>query len=1135
MSAGPTAGGLSAEELELLAMLLDEAGIEAGEAERIPRRAPDARVPLTFAQRRLWFLDQLEPGNRVYNEVMSLRLAGDLDVAALEGALNAVVERHEALRTRFVERDGEPVQLVLPEARVAADVRDLSGLPEEERMAEVRRLADAAAHEPFDLSRAPLIRLLVLRLGPGDHALVMPTHHIVTDGWSQGVFSRELGTLYEAFRAGLPSPLPPLAIQYGDFAVWQDAHLSGGALERQVAYWKERLRGAPTLLELPTDRPRPAEQTYRGAGHPFRVPGDVSAGLQALAQREGATLFMVLLAAFGALLARYTGEDDVVVGSPIAARTRPELEELIGLFANTLPIRVDVSGDPTFLELLGRVREAVFEDFAHQDLPFERLVEELRIERSLAYNPLYQVMLVLQNTPRGGPGLGGLVVRPLETTHDTAKLDLSAWMTETEHGIFGVWEYGTEIFERDTVARLTAHWNTLLRAAVESPGRRVSGLQLIAPEERTRVLRTWNESVEDVFAGVPVHEQFEAQAEHRPDAVAVSHRGESLTYAELARRSGRLANFLRARGVGPETRVGVCVERSPEMIVALLGVLRAGGAYVPLDPQYPRERLAFLVEDSGIAVLLAQERLFAALPGGAAARVVFLDADAERIDEEPDAAPESGVLPDNAAYVIYTSGSTGRPKGVVVPHRALAGFTGIACEAYGVGADDAVLQFASIAFDASAEEIWPALVSGARLVLRTEEMLDSAAAFLGACRERGVTVLDLPTAYWHELASEAAGGGVELPEALRLVIIGGERALPERLRDWRDAFGDGVRLVNTYGPTEATVVATMADLRAPGGEEDGAASPRHVPIGRPLRNTRAYVLDPRGEAVPIGVPGELYLGGGGVARGYLDRPEPTAAAFLPDPFGPEPGARVYRTGDRVRFRADGTLEFVGRVDQQVKVRGFRVELGEIEAALAARPGVAGAVVAAREESPGSVRLVAYLVAEPGAELSVPGLRAALKAELPGYMVPAAFVVLDAFPLTRSGKTDRRALPAPESAAHAGAEAAHAAPRSGVERAIAAAWREVLGVEAVGLDDNFFDLGGHSLLLARLRSRLAGRFPREVSVVVLFRYPTVRSLAEHLAQGAAEAEAPPQGRSEEEVESRRAAVRRRRDLKKNPGG
>ncbi|HLL48609.1 MAG TPA: amino acid adenylation domain-containing protein, partial [Longimicrobiaceae bacterium] len=623
-----------------------------------------------------------------------------------------------------------------------------------------------------------------------------------------------------------------------------------------------------------------------------------------------------------------------------------------------------------------------------QDLPFERLVELLNPARSLARHPLFQVMLVLQNTPRMGEPLPGLSMRPLETTHDTAKLDLSATMVETEQGIFGGWEYSTDLFDRETIVRLSDHLAALLRGIVEDPDRRVSELPLIAPEERTRVLYTWNESVEDVFAAVPVHEQFEAQAEHAPHAVAVWFRGESLTYGELSRRSSRLAHFLRARGVGPEARVGVCVERSPEMIVAVLGVLKAGGAYVPLDPQYPRERLAFLVEDSGIAVLLTQERLFADLPGSASADVVFLDADWERIAAEPDTAPESGVSPDNPAYLIYTSGSTGRPKGVVVPHRAIAGFTGIACEAYGIGPDDAVLQFASINFDASAEEIFPALVSGARLVLRTEEMLDSPEAFLGACGEWGITVLDLPTAYWHELAAEAAGGDVDLPEALRLVIIGGERALPERLRDWRGAFGGGVRLVNTYGPTEATVVATMADLPAGGGEDGAARPPRHVPIGRPIRNTRAYVLDPRGEAVPIGVPGELHLGGGGVARGYLDRPDLTADRFVPDPFGPEPGARVYRTGDRVRFLADGTLEFVGRVDQQVKVRGFRVELGEIESALAAQPGVAEAVVAAREESPGSSRLVAYLLAEPGAQLSVPDLRAALKAELPGYMVPA---------------------------------------------------------------------------------------------------------------------------------------------------
>jgi amino acid adenylation domain-containing protein len=566
------------------------------------------------------------------------------------------------------------------------------------------------------------------------------------------------------------------------------------------------------------------------------------------------------------------------------------------------------------------------------------------------------------------------------------------------------------------------------------------------------------------------------------------------------------------------------------MLAALLGVLAAGAAYVPLDPQYPRDRLALMVEDSGISVLLTQERLFAALPGGAAADVVFLDADRERIGAEPDTWPEAPVLAGSAAYVIYTSGSTGRPRGVVVPHGALAGFTAAARGAYGIGPGDRVLQFASIAFDASAEEIWPALLSGARLVLRTEEMLDSAGLFLDACRGAGITVLDLPTAYWHELVAELADTeGAALPDGVRLTIIGGERALPERLRAWRERFGGRVRLVNTYGPTEATVVATLCDLHEPHGEGEGAANPRHVPIGRPLGHARAYVLDARGEPSPVGVPGELHLGGGGLARGYLGDPARTAERFVPDPFGGGAGARLYRTGDRVRWLPDGTLEFIGRTDHQVKVRGFRVEPGEVETVLARQPGVEDAAVVAREDAPGQLRLVAYVVPQPGASPSVAALRAALRAELPPYMVPAAWVTLDALPLTRNGKTDRRALPAPDAVPEE-RDTGGAAPQSDVERAIAEAWQAVLGVESVGLDDNFFDLGGHSLLLARLRSRLAGRFPREVSIVVLFRYPTVRSLAEHLS-GSEPAAAPVEAPDAAEVESRRAAMRRRRELKR----
>ena len=1120
------AAGLSAEDLELMALLLEEAGIEDAGPDVVRPRPPGARVPLSFSQKRLWFLEQLEPETRIYNDVFGRRLLGPLDAAALEAALDGVVRRHEALRTVFVEEAGEPVQVVLDDPPVRLDVRDLSGLPEEERMPAVRRIADEVTYRPFDLARGPLLRPTLLRLAAGDHALLLPVHHIVTDGWSQGIFWRELLALYAAAREGRPSPLPPVALQYGDFAVWQQEHLAGGALERQLAYWKERLRGAPALLALPADRPRPAEQTYRGASYDFAVPEDAAARLGALAQAEGATLFMAVLAAMSALFGRYTGEDEVVVGSPIANRTRPELEDVVGLFANTLAVRTDLSGDPTFRELLRRVRDAAFEDFANQDLPFEKVVEELRIERSLSYNPVYQVLLVLQNAPRPQGGLAGLEMRPLPLEHRKSKLDLALTVFAGEGGMLAGWEYSTELFDRETVVRLTDHFLVLLAAVAETPDRRVSELPLVRPEERTRVLHTWNAGARDVPFAAPVHALFAAQAARTPDAVAVAHRGGAVTYAELARAAGRLASHLRARGVGPESRVGVCVERSPEMLAAVLGVLGAGAAYVPLDPQYPRDRLALLVEDSGISVLLTQERLFAALPGGAA-EVVFLDADRERIDAESDAPPEVPVFAESAAYVVYTSGSTGRPRGVVVPHGALAGFTAAAREAYGVGPADRVLQFASLAFDASAEEIWPALVSGARLTLRTDEMLDSPGPFLDACRDAGITVLDLPTAYWHELVAGLAGEeGAELPGSVRLVIIGGERALPERLRAWRERFGGRVRLVNTYGPTEATVVATLCDLH---GEDDAAAGPRHVPIGRPLGHARACVLDGRGEPAPVGVPGELHLGGGGLARGYLGDPARTAERFVPDPFGGGAGARLYRTGDRVRWLPDGTLEFIGRTDHQVKVRGFRVEPGEVEAVLCRQRGVEDAAVVAREEAPGQVRLVAYVVPQPGTSLSVATLRAALRAELPPYMVPAAWVALDALPLTRSGKTDRRALPAP-GAVTAEREAGGAAPRSGVERAVAEAWQEVLGVESVGLDDNFFDLGGHSLLLARLRSRLAGRFPREVSIVVLFRYPTVRSLAEHLSgsEPAAAVEAP----GEAEVESRRAAMRRRRGLKRD---
>ncbi|MET0396581.1 MAG: condensation domain-containing protein, partial [Longimicrobiaceae bacterium] len=811
---GGGAAGLSAEDLELMAFLLGKAGIEPSGPEAIRPRAPGTRVPLTFSQKRIWFLEQLEPGSHVYNELAGMRLVGELDAAAMEAAVRGVVERHESLRTVFVEEGGEPEQVVRGDPGVRLEFRDLSHLPEEERPAEVRRVADEVTYLAFDLARGPLLRPTLLHLGARDHVLLLSLHHAVFDGWSWGVFWREVVALYNAAREGRPSPLPPVALQYGDFAVWQQEHLAGGALERQTEYWKERLRGAPTLIGLPTDRPRPAEQTYHGASSEFVVPEELAARVAALAQEEGATLFMALVAVLAALLGRYAGEDDVVIGSPIANRTRPELEGVVGLFANTLAVRTDLSGDPTLRELLGRVRDAVFDDFANQDLPFEKIVEELRTERSLSYNPVYQVLFSLQNVPRSDGGLAGLELHSLEASHRRSKLDLALTLVARERGMRGVWEFSTELFDRDTIVRLTDHFLVLLAAAVAEPDRRLADLPLVRPEERTRLLRTWSAGIPAGDDARPVHRLVLEQAERTPDAVAVALAGATLTYGELARRGRALGRFLRGRGVGPETRVGVYLDRSPELLVALLGTLEAGAAYVPLDPQSPRDRLAQLAADAGIAVLLTRERLFAELPGSAAAEVVFLDADRERIEAEPDTAPETEVFPEGAAYVIYTSGSTGKPKGVVVPHGALAGFTAAARGAYGIGPSDRVLQFASVAFDASAEEIWPTLASGARLVLRTEEMLGSARLFLDACREWGITVLDLPTAYWHELVAELCEeDGAELPAALRLVIIGGERALPERLRAWRERFGARVRLVNTYGPTEATVVATLCDLQ----------------------------------------------------------------------------------------------------------------------------------------------------------------------------------------------------------------------------------------------------------------------------------------------------------------------------------
>ena len=1404
----PVRPELSAAKRALREALMRGQGRDAG----IPRRPRPDEAPLSFAQERLWFLDRLRPGDTAYNLGAALRLRGVDDEAALERALGEVVRRHEALRTTFRDVDGAPVQVIHPFHSFALPVEDLSALEAAEREAELRRRAAGHAARPFDLCAGPLFRAALLRLGGNEHVLLACTHHIVGDGWSGHVLMRELSALYEAYRNGAESPLPEPAVQYADYAVWQRGQ-PPEAETRQLAYWKARLAGAPEMLPLPTDRPRAAVPSFRGARVAVELPAQVLERLRETARGEGATLHMVALAAFQALLAKYAGSGDVVVGTPVAGRTRREVEGLIGFFVNTLVLRTELSGDPTFREAVRRTRETALGAYQHQDVPFARVVAELQPERSLSHTPLFQVMFSLDEAgePAAG-GRGGLQVQALETEPETTPFDLTLMLRAHPGGLSGVLEYATDLFDHATAERMLDHLSRLLEQVSADPDRPLSALELMAPPERARVVDEWS----GAGAGFPVcgglQERFEARAAANPDGVAVSCGGDSLTYAALNARANRLARRLRALGVAPESRVGLCAERSLDLVAGILAILKAGGAYVPLDPAYPAERLAWMVEDSGIRVLLAQSALRGRVPADGL-DVVSLD---------DDAAGESGADlgvsadPSHLAYVIYTSGSSGRPKGVGVTHGNVLRLFAATDASFGFGAEDVWTLFHSSAFDFSVWEIWGALLHGGRLVVVPFALSRDPAAFLGLLERERVTVLNQTPSAFRTLAQadEDAGGRAEL--SLRTVVFGGEALHPASLRGWIARRGcQRPQLVNMYGITETTVHVTHGVIREADVRSDAAS-----PIGTPVADLRTYVLDPAGHPVPAGVPGELHVGGAGLARGYLGRPALTAERFVPDPFASEPGARLYRSGDRARWRSDGTLEYGGRIDQQVKVRGFRIEPGEIEAVLRGHPGVQDAVVADYEHAPGDRRLAAYVVpdaerasaprrllelerqgalaghqvetlpdgtevvsinpqetrflyqeimergaylghgitlpadacvfdvganiglftvavarrcprgrvyafepippvadalrlnaaihggdvrvlecglgeaegeveftfypnasvlsgrhAEPSQERAVvkafllndsdaapddvaegldalleqrlstqrftcgvrtlsrvmreagvehidllkvdveksemevlagieeedwakirqvavevhdtdgrlervqalletrgfhvvavqdaamagtglhelyairPGevvpaphdgaedglrwhsaarlvqdLRGAARERLPEYMVPAVFVPIDRIPLTANGKADRGRLPRPTE--RGGAPAAFAPPAGGVEERLAELWREVLGVERVGRHDGFFDLGGHSLLLARLHARLREALGREVPVVDLFRFPTVAALAEHLGAQPDGGAAPRPGAGSERAAVRRGLARRR---------
>jgi len=1085
----PTVAGL-AESIE--------AARRTGQNAQAPSILPiprDGDLPLSFAQQRLWFIDQLEPGNSAYNFPAAVRLKGPLNLAALERSVNEIVKRHEALRTTFTTVDGRPAQVIAPTLIVRSPIVSLRELPESEREAEVRRLAIEEAQRPFDLAQGPLLRVTLLRLAEEEHVGLLTMHHIVSDGWSTGILIREMAVLYEAFVGGRSSPLPELPIQYADFAHWQRQWLQGEVLETQLAYWKRQLLGA-SPFELPTDHLRPAVQTFRGSRQSSLLPRNIGEGLKALSRQEGVTLFMTLLAAFKILLHRYTDQNDLIVGTPIANRHRLEIEGLIGFFVNTLVMRTDLSGNPTFRELLRRVREVCLGAYAHQDLPFERLVEELHLERNLGRNPLFQVMFVLQNAPLQRIGLPGLSLSPVEIDSGTAHFDLTLHIADTEQGLIATFAYNKDLFEDATIVRMLGHLRTLLEAVVANPEGRLSDLTLLCEAERQQLLVGWNEVKIDYPKDLCIQQLFEAQAERTPDAIAIVFGHEQLTYAELNRRANRIAHHVQALGVGPEMPVAICLEPSTDMIVGLLGILKAGGVYLPLDPAYPKERLAFMLETARAPVMLTRERLLAALPE-CDATIVCLDSGQEAIDRESERNLINSTRPGNLAYIIFTSGSTGQPKGVLVSHASLAAHCLDVQRYYELGATDGVLQFASLSFDLSLEQILPTLIAGARLVIMGADVWHTA-EFHRKISEFGLTVLNLPTGYWQELAREWA----DVPELAsniqaRLFTVGGDILLPEVLKLWLRTPAKSIRLLNAYGPTEATITGTAFEIDH---RSCAIATCQRIPIGRPLANRETYILDHYGSPVPVGVAGELHIGGACLARGYLNRPDLTAEKFIPHPFGTEPGARLYKTGDLARYLPDGNIEFLGRVDHQVKVRGFRIELGEIEATLGQHPAVREAVVLAQEDAPGEKRLVAYVVAERHISPTAGDLRDFLKQKVPQYMVPSAFVLLDTLPLMLNGKVDRHALPT-AGRTRPKVEKALVAPRDALELQLTHLWQEVLGIESIGVRDNFFELGGHSLTAVRLFALIENRLGKRLPLAAVFQGATIEHLATLLRQQA----------------------------------
>lgn len=1046
----------------------------------VPHEGP---CPLSAAQQRLWFLEQLGYSAHAYHLLEAVRLCGPLHVEALHQSLQDIVRRHEILRTTFANVGGQPRQVVGLSAHLSIDGVDLRAMPHNEQEQEIQRLARTAVQRPFDLEQGPLLRVTLVQLSDVEHVLVLTMHHIIFDGWSHGVLWRELTALYNARTAGQPAPLPALSLQYADFAHWQSQWLQGAVLDAPLAYWQRQLADSATL-QLPTDYPSPTLPTFQGARSYLPLSATLTHALKALSQRHGVTLFMTLLAAFQALLARYTGQDDIVVGSLIANRTQLASEPLIGFFVNILVLRTDLSGDPSFRALLARVHEVTSRAYEYQDVPYEKLLEILRLPRDLRRSPLFQVMCVLHNTPPQAPELSGLTAYPLVIDPGTARFDITLEFWETPTGLRGHFEYSTDLFQAAKIARMAGHFQTLLEGIVADPEQRLSQLPLLSADERQCLLVEWNSTAAPSPLDQCLHEVFEAQVQRTPNAIAVRCGDASLTYDELNRRANQVAHYLRALGIGPEALVGLCLERSLAMLVGLLGILKAGAAYIPLDPTYPPERLAFMLGDAQPPVVLTQQHLVPTL-SGYTAQLVCLDAHWYTIALCHGDNPIKNTTADNVAYLLYTSGSTGNPKGVLGVHRATLNALAWMWQTYPFGGHEVCCQKTSISFGDSIQELLGPLLQGRPLILIADPVLKDLPRFVQTLAFYRVTRLILVPSLLQALLDTLPNLQERLP-SLRLWFTGGE-ALSSRLYQRFRTCLPHSRLINLYGASEASDDTTWYDTSlAPSARE-------RIPIGRPIANTQVYVLDASLQLVPVGVSGELYVGGAGLTRGYYKRPELTSERFIPHPFSHVPGARLYKTGDLVRYRPDGNLEYLGRLDHQVKLRGIRIELGEIEAVLARHPAVQETAVIVHTEAFGESRLVAYVVPtqQPGPPLTE--LRHFLARQLPAAMIPAAFLMLDTLPLTPSGKVDRQALPAPGLLGSTRADL-HVAPRHDAEQQIADIWGQLLGLQQIGIYDNFFELGGHSLLVMQLLSRVHDATQVKISPLRFFENPTVAGMS-----------------------------------------